>query len=192
MTSEMRYRKYEDFIHDVCRELEAPRGVQVSRAASFTGKISGRKIVVDVSCEAQLLGARILCIVECKCYSKRVGVSDVEEFHSKLDDIGAHKGIMFTTVGYEAGAMKVAAGRGIALFVLGENQAAGAIRIERKSATRAPESDVLRGSFYPHGERSEGSNIAGIQVKSADELFYALAFSDAARFGQIEQEQRQH
>lgn len=186
----MRYRKYEDFIHDVCRELEAPRGVKVSRAASFTGRISKRKITVDVACEAQLLGAQILCIVECKCYSKRVEVSDVEEFHSKLDDIGAHKGIMFTTVGYESGALKVASGRGIALLVLGENQAANAIRIERKSATRRAESAILQGAFYPHGERPE-SNSTGVQVKSADELFYALAFSDAARFGKIEQEQRQ-
>lgn len=188
----MRYRKYEDFIHEVCRELEVPRGVKVSRATSYTGRISGRKIVVDVSCETQLLGARILCIVECKCYSKRVEVSDVEEFHSKLDDIGAHKGIIFTTVGYEAGAKKVAEGRGIALLVLGENQAAGAIRIERKSAARPPESDMLQGVFFPHGERPEDSNTAGIQVKSADELFHALAFSDVARFGKIEQEQRQH
>lgn len=138
-----------------------------------------------------LLGARILCIVECKCYSKRVGVADVEEFHSKLDDIGAHKGIMITTIGFEAGAKKAAEGRGIGLLILGENQAAGAIRIERKSATRPQESAVLQGAFYPHGARAEASDSAGIQVSSADELYYALAFSDVARFEQIEKEQRQ-
>ena len=187
----MRFRKYEDHIHAVCRELESPRGVKVSRATSFIGRITGRKIVVDISCETQLLGARILCIVECKCYSTRVGVADVEEFHSKLDDIGAHKGIMVTTVGFEAGAKKAAEGRGIGLLILGENQAATAIRIERKSATRPQESAVLQGAFYPHGNRAEDSDPTGMRVESADDLFYVLAFSDVARFGQIEKEQRQ-
>jgi restriction system protein len=56
--------------------------------------------------------------VECKCYAHKVSVDDIEEFHSKIDDIGAHKGIMVTTVGYQEGAVKTARGRGIALALL--------------------------------------------------------------------------
>jgi len=106
---------------------------------------------VDVSFDGQLLGARILGLVECKCYKSRVEVSDVEEFHSKHDDIGAHKGIMFTTVGYEAGAKKVAKGRGIALFILREGQEPGELRVETKSANRSAASRFLRGNFLPWG-----------------------------------------
>ena len=90
---------YEQFIYGICRVIGEPDGIIVHRNKAYTGRLSGRKIRVDVSFEGQLLGAHILGLVECKCYKSRVEVSDVEEFHSKLDDIGAHKGIMFTTVG---------------------------------------------------------------------------------------------
>jgi hypothetical protein len=56
--------------------------------------------------------------VECKHYKKKVPVDDVEEFHSKIDDIGAHKGIVITTVGFQVGAIKTAKARGIALALL--------------------------------------------------------------------------
>jgi restriction system protein len=100
--------EYEDFIYRVCEALGEPDGIVVYRNKTYTGRVSRRQITMEVSFEGQLLGARILGLVACKCYKSRVEVSDVEEFHSKLDDIGAHKGIMFTTVGYEAGAKKVA------------------------------------------------------------------------------------
>jgi restriction system protein len=128
----MKSAEYEDFIYGVCQALGEEGGATVHRDRAYTGRISGREIKVEVSFEAQLLGARILGLVECKCYKSRVEVSDVEEFHSKGDDIGAHKGIMFTTVGYEAGAVKVAKGRGIALFILREGQEPSEIRVETR------------------------------------------------------------
>src|ERR671922_1302022 len=105
--------EYETFIYCVCQALGEPDGMIVHRKKVYPGQLSRRKIRGDVSFEGPLLGARILGLVECKCYKSRVEVSDVEEFHSKLDAIGAPKGIMFTTVGYEVGAKKVAKGRGI-------------------------------------------------------------------------------
>jgi hypothetical protein len=42
----------------------------------------------------------------------------VDEFFGKLHDIGAHKGIMVTTVGYQNGAIKTAKGHKIALASL--------------------------------------------------------------------------
>lgn len=146
--------EYEDFIYDVCRALGEASGVTIHRNATFTGRISGRKIKPDVSFEAQLLGARIVGLVECKRYKQRVEVSDVEEFHSKLDDIGAHKGVMFTTVGYEAGAVKTARGRGIALFVLREGQQPDEIRVQTRGVISTREGGVLRGNFRPWGRFS--------------------------------------
>lgn len=143
--------EYEKFIYCVCRALGEPDGIIVHRNKAYTGRLSGREIRVDVSFEGQSLGAHILGLVECKCYKSRVDVSDVEEFHSKLDDIGAHKGIMFTTVGYEAGAKKVAKGRCIALFTLREGQEPGELRVEMKSANRPAASSLLRGNFLPWG-----------------------------------------
>ena len=137
----------------------------------------------------QLLGARILGLVECKCYRSRVEVSDVEEFYSKVDDIGAHKGIMFTTVGYEAGAVKVAKGRGIGLFILREGQEPGEIRVETR-AVGSRKRGLLRGNFRPWGRFSEPRDDAGFRVESADEMFYILAFSMAEVLDNLARQQR--
>ena len=183
--------EYEKFIYCVCRALGEPDGIIIHRNKAYTGRLSGREIRVDVSFEGQLLGAHILGLVECKCYKSRVEVSDVEEFHSKLDDIGAHKGIMFTTVGYEAGAKKVAKGRGIALFILREGQEPGELRVETKSANRAAASSFLRGNFLPWGRFSEPDDEIGYRVESANELYYLLAFSEDERFEELARQQGQ-
>ena len=169
--------EYEKFIFNLCQALGEGAAVKVHRDNIYTGRVSGRKIKIEVSFEAQLLGARILGLVECKCYKSRVEVGDVEEFHSKVDDIGAHKGIMFTTIGYEAGAIKVAKGRGIALFVLREGQESNEIRIDTRTAYRPNESRFLRGNFLPWGRFSESRDEVGHRVESVEKFFYVLAFS---------------
>ncbi len=107
--------KYEQFTQKV---IEALVGVDVHHQRVYVGRISQRKIKVDVSFNYTVAGAKLLFLVECKCYDHSVPVDDVEEFYSKIDDIGAHKGIMVTTVGFQKGAIKTAEGRRIALALL--------------------------------------------------------------------------
>jgi len=107
--------EYEQFTQ---RVIESLVGVIVHHQRVYIGRISQREIKVDVSFNYTVAGANLLFLVECKCYSHSVPVDDVEEFHSKIDDIGAHKGIMVTTVGFQEGAVKTARGRGIALALL--------------------------------------------------------------------------
>lgn len=106
---------YELFVKQV---VEALGGVEVHHKRCYTGRVSGREIEVDLSFETSVVGAKLLILLECKCYKSAVSAAEVEEFHSKLDDIGAHKGVMITTVGFQEGAVKVAEGRGIALALL--------------------------------------------------------------------------
>jgi ribosomal protein L40E len=73
--------------------------------------------VIDIVIETQLAGLNILILVECKYYKRRVEIADVLEFAERLDDVGAQKGAIVTTVGFQDGATKVARGRGIALIV---------------------------------------------------------------------------
>lgn len=185
----MRSAEYEDFIYGVCQALGEDGGITVHRDTTYTGRVSGREIKVEVSFEAQLLGARILGLVECKCYKSRVEVSDVEEFNSKVDDIGAHKGIMFTTVGYESGAVKVAKGRGIALFILREGQELSEIRVETRAAG-PKKRGLLMGNFRPWGRFSEPRDDAGFRVESAGEMLYILAFSMVAVLDELVRQQR--
>ncbi len=59
-----------------------------------------------------------LWIWECKNYSHDVPVDDVEEFHSKLVQVGAHKGTVVTRQGFQAGAIAFARSHGIGLMTL--------------------------------------------------------------------------
>lgn len=116
---------YETFVQ---RVVESLVGVDVFHAKEYEGRITGRKIKVDVSFLLKIAGgADLLVLVECKRYNCRVPVDDVEEFHSKLDDIGAQKGILVTTLGFQKGAIKAARGRRIALALLTQEPQPGEV-----------------------------------------------------------------
>src|ERR1041385_4098360 len=64
-----------------------------------------------------IAGTKVLILGECKCYARKIEVGDILEFAARLDDIAAHKGIMFSTIGFQEGAIKVAKSRRIALVL---------------------------------------------------------------------------
>lgn len=79
-----------------------------------------KDIKVDMSIEVHAKDKNkisLLVVIECKNYNKRVGVDDIEEFESKLSQISGKnvKGIVFTTLGFQSGALEFAASSGIAL-----------------------------------------------------------------------------
>lgn len=114
---------YEKFVQKVVQALAS---VDVHRHQAYEGRVTRRKIIVDLSFTMEVAGgAKLLFVVECKCYNHSVPVDDVEEFFAKCNDIGVHKGIMVTTKGYQDGAIKVAIGRGIALALLTKKKQSG-------------------------------------------------------------------
>lgn len=142
---------YEKFVESV---LVTMVGAEVYRGKAYVGRITGRTIKVDVSFSITVAGgASILILVECKCYGHKVPVDDVEEFHSKLDDIGAQKGIMVTTVGFQSGARTAAKGRRIALALLTPSSASKelsyVINADDDEVLYEPiRSDFMHGTIY--------------------------------------------
>jgi restriction system protein len=59
-------------------------------------------------------GAEIVVLAECKRYRRPVERDDVLALHSKLRDVGAQKAMMFSTGGFQSGAIKYASAHGIA------------------------------------------------------------------------------
>ena len=150
----MNSNEYEELVAAAIRDLKLAGSKGVHHQREFVGKRTGRKIKVDVSFELELHKFTVLCIVECKCYNHKVDVSEVEEFRTKLDDIGAHKGMMFTTVGYQDGAVKVAKAYGIALARLSDSAMPGdilaitnAVSPRNPPTTRAA-GELLSGAVY--------------------------------------------
>jgi hypothetical protein len=78
-------------------------------------------IITDVSVELWRLKAAdywFLWIIECKDLGGPVPVDDVEEFHSKMQQINAHKGTIASRHGFQKGCVQFAESAKIGLFRL--------------------------------------------------------------------------
>lgn len=81
----------------------------------------GSNIVFDVSIEVRLpasTGYSLLVLIECKNYSHPVGVAELEEFFTKIQQVaGANcKGILATTSTFQPAALAFAKSKGIGLL----------------------------------------------------------------------------
>lgn len=106
--------------------------VRIHKKPKYYSKDRDALIEFDVSVEKYLghpnknLRPSIIVIIECKDCSRAIQVDDIEEFHAKLQQIGADntKGIMITRTGYfQRGALNYSKSKGIALAkILPESQ----------------------------------------------------------------------
>lgn len=79
-------------------------------------------------------GARIIVLVECKRHSSAVKRDYVLTLEAKLRDVGAHKAMLFSTAGFQRGALEYAAERGIATVTFID----GKLTYETRSAAPTP------------------------------------------------------
>lgn len=99
---------------------------QVFEKKAYYSAIRESEIIFDVTIESYLPGAldfSALHIFECKNLAKNVTVDDIEEFSSKLDQVGKHntKGIMVSTKGFASGTKKFAKNLKIGLLLIKSN-----------------------------------------------------------------------
>ena len=80
-------------------------------------------------------GARIVVLVECKRHSNPVKRDYVLALEAKLRDLGAHKAMLFSTAGFQRGALEYATERGIATVTFID----GTLTYETRGARAAPE-----------------------------------------------------
>ena len=71
---------------------------------------------IDIYAEFTAMSVTFKVLCECKQYSKPVGRDKVAELHGKLESIGANKGILLATSGFQSGAIEYAKAHGIALI----------------------------------------------------------------------------
>lgn len=71
---------------------------------------------IDVLAEYTALGCKNTVIVECKKHTRSIERSVVAELYMKLQSIGAQKGILISTSGFQSDAVRFANAHGIALW----------------------------------------------------------------------------
>ncbi len=84
---------------------------------------------IDIKLTYELFGVSFLILVECKRYSTPIKRESVQILNSKLVSLGAQKGILVSSSGYQRGAIEYAKKHGIALLRV----AAGGMTYETKN-----------------------------------------------------------
>jgi len=163
--------EYEVLVQKVYQDLLREESIRVFHLKEYPRRSSGLPIKIDVSFETEVAGARIVVLIECKHYRRQVDVGAIDEFFAKLQDVGAHKGIIVTTLGFQPGAEKAAEGRGIAIALLSDNVVSGELIYIRKRRDKE-RADVLRGNIRPWGALSDSEH--GIRFDSARDLAQAI------------------
>lgn len=122
--------RLENQVYDLVSKLLKDDNFIVPKKTSKVFKKKGyysskreKDIIFDVTIETTLPNAdkySILTIIECKNLNKKVTVDDIEEFGSKINQVGEHntKGILITTDSFQESALKIAKKEGIALVRL--------------------------------------------------------------------------
>ncbi len=90
---------------------------------------------IDVVAKFEAFGAEFIVLIECKKHKNAIPRSLVQELHDKIRSIGAHKGMLFATTGFQSGAVKYAKAHGIALVSITEGKAS----YQTRSMETAPE-----------------------------------------------------
>ena len=76
---------------------------------------------IDVLAEYTALGSKNIVLIECKKYTRSIERDIVATLHTKLQSLGAQKGIIISTAGYQSGATQYANKHGIALWQIFDN-----------------------------------------------------------------------
>jgi restriction system protein len=97
------------------------------------------KYEFDVTARFTALGADFLVLVECKHWKNPVGRSVVELLHDRMLNVGAQKGMIFTTSDFQSGAIEFASEKRIACVVLADGRSAWRTRGQGEQVEPPPE-----------------------------------------------------
>lgn len=123
---ELEVKKYLESASDKLEEFQA------EHREAVTGHDGTYEI--DITARFRVFGAKFLVLVECKHHKNRIMRDYVQVLHAKQLSLGAQKAMMFSTSGFNEGAVNYALQHGIALVQL----ASGETLYFTKSGNRTP------------------------------------------------------
>lgn len=122
-------KQFEAFVADVLRSLGDGLDDFRLEEQELVVANDGR-YRIDITVRFTALGIEFLMLVECKDHARPVEREDVQVLADKKRTAGAHKGVLFSTNGFQRGAIEYAQKHGIALVRVLE----GALTYETRAA----------------------------------------------------------
>lgn len=101
------WRAFEVSVADLTAKMDPT--AEVVHDVTLIGAVSGTARQVDVLVTGTIGGHEVRIAIECKRYSKRLGIGKVDEFAGKLIDLGVDRGVLYTLNGVTAAAAARAA-----------------------------------------------------------------------------------
>ena len=138
--------------------LDASGKELVSYSSSHLEKVEGTDgdYIIDVVARFVALEAEFLVLIECKHHRRKIERHDVQALFAKMQSTGAQKGMLFSTSGYQSGAIEFAGAHGIALVQLADGNTSWAARSASPLATRPD----WAGTFEYCGWWHHGNNFS--------------------------------
>lgn len=135
----MNPREYEELVADIIAQFPTTLDAQLNQTTIVLGNVkavgkSGQSHQIDVWVEFRRFGLLYRTIIECKCWDRPVGVEPVMVLAQRMEDLGAQKGVLVTTLGFQSGAYRLASSKGIAL-VLCRGKGEFLVELRRESSS---------------------------------------------------------
>lgn len=108
---------WNDFECFIQKMYEEDPNLTVQHNVTLVGK-SGAKRQIDVLVKQKTKMTTMITIVECKRWKQRVNRGIIDIVSAAIDDLNANKGVVFTTSGYEEGAIEYAKYKNIDIFLV--------------------------------------------------------------------------
>ena len=118
-----------DIISNLLSRNEFPANCRYSvvhHKHKLRSKETSKDIIFDVVVETTMpnsTNSSMIYIIECKDYKRMVSVDRVRNLAHQMEEVGAQKGYIFSTSGFQSGAYDIACTRHIGLVKVSENNA---------------------------------------------------------------------
>lgn len=119
---------------------------------------------IDVLAKFEALDADFVVLIECKRHQSAIPRADVQLLYAKVQSLGAHKGMLFATTGFQSGAIEYAKQHGITLVKITEGKASYETRSIGPDREPPPWADIPR--YF--GWVIEESDRSSIKVSCLD------------------------
>ena len=134
-------REFELFVKEI---LEVAGAQLSSFSANHQECIAGAdgEYIIDVTARFSALGVNFLVLVECKHLVRKVERQDVQVLLAKVQSVGAHKGMIVSSSGFQSGAVEYATTHGVALVQIADGATTWFTRREGSTAPRPSDAGI--------------------------------------------------
>lgn len=119
--TEMTAKKFEIFVKNLLEnandKLEDLKVVHDEKIMNYDGTYQ-----IDVTARFKVFGGDYLLLIECKHHKNPIKREIIQALHDKVRTLGAQKAMVFSTIGFQKGAIKYASQHGIALVRIADGK----------------------------------------------------------------------